>query len=172
MTKRISRKKQLDLINDLKEKVKKHKVVKSILKEYGVDDEALDQTPVCFKKLDVSARTEYGMIYLNEDFLDGNILDEDHYLVHEFIHVLQQCYGDRPTKSSDSGDYLENKFEQEAFFNQTEYIADTKGEDVAEEYVENLLDHHEVEDEEEREEKKDVLYSRASRINFLLKIKA
>ena len=161
--KTISREDQLKLINKLKEKVKTNDVVKDLFKEYKADINDIDLIPVCFKDLDVSARTEYGAIYLNNSFLDGNLMDDDHYLVHELTHVLQQCYGDKPTESSDSGDYLANKYEQEGFQRQTEYISDTQGEEEAEEYIENLLDHHDVIDEKKREKRKDQLLSIAKK---------
>lgn len=170
-TKAISRKEQLDLINKMKSKIKDHDVVKQMFKDYDADVSDIDLIPICFKDLDVSARTERGCVYLNNSLLeDDDLFANDHYLVHELTHALQQAYGDKPTKSSDSGDYLGNKYEQEGFQNQTEYMADTKGEDVAEDYVENLLDHHDVFDKKKREKRKDQLLNIA-RQNFEKRLK-
>ena len=152
--------KEIKTINKLKNHIKNHKTVKRMFEEYGADIDDLKYIPVCFKDLDVSARTERGIVYLNKDILEEPF-ENDHYLVHEILHVLQQCWGDKATRSSDVGSYLDNEYEKEAFQKQTEYIAKTKGEDEAEDYVENLLDYHEV-DEEEKGEKKDELLSTAS----------
>ena len=58
---------------------------------------------------------------------------------------------------------MANEFEQEGFQNQTEYISDTQGDEEAEEYVEDLLDHHDIEGKKEREKRKDQLLSIAAR---------
>jgi ABC-type uncharacterized transport system ATPase subunit len=60
-------------------------------------------------------------------------------------------FNDKPTKSSDNGDYLSNKYEQEAFQDQIEYIAEHEGEDKAEQYVDDLLEYHEVDGKKEKE---------------------
>jgi len=152
----IPRKRQLDLINVLKKKIKNHEVVKNMFDKYDVDIDEIDLIPMGFADLDVSARTDHGTILLNYRMLqDGSFLNDDHYLVHEITHFLQQTTGDGPT-SGGKKDYLDNKYEQEGFQNQTSYIADTKGEEVAEEYVEQVMDKHEV-PSKERETKKDQL---------------
>jgi hypothetical protein len=154
--KNISKENQLKIINVLKNRIKKHEVVKNMFDDYDMDIEEIDLIPMGFAELDVSARTDHGIILLNYNMLqDGSFLNDDHYLVHEITHFCQQTTGDGPTRS-DGEDYLDNKYEQEGFQNQTEYISDTKGEDVAEEYIERVLDKHDVKTKE-REDKKDVL---------------
>ena len=75
-------------------------------------------------------------------------------------HWLQQTTGSKPTQSADDGDYLDNPFEQEGFQNQIEYISKQFGEEEAENYVDELLEHHDVDDEDEFDEKKDTLMSK------------
>jgi hypothetical protein len=149
----------LEIINKMKGHIRDHEVVSDMFDEYGVDLDELDLIPMAFADLDVSARTDHGVIYLNYRLLeDGDWRDDDHYLVHEITHFLQQTTGTKPTQGANDGDYLENKFEQEGFQNQTEYISDTKGDKEAEEYVEQVLDHHDVQDPKERQQKrKDLL---------------
>ena len=154
--KKIPRHVQLKIINALKKKVKKNEIVQKMYEDYGVDIDELDLVPMGFADLDVSARTDHGVIWLNYNMLqDGSFLNDDHYLVHELTHVLQQTTGDGPTTGG-KDDYLDNKYEQEGFQNQTEYIADTQGEDAAEDYIDQVMDKHEVPNAE-REEKRDVL---------------
>lgn len=154
--KSIPRKQQLKIINILKKKIKNHEIINNMFNDYDVDLDEIDLIPMGFADLDVSARTDHGIILLNYNMLqDGSFLNDDHYLIHEITHFLQQCSGDGPTKGGDE-DYLDNKYEQEAFQNQTEYMADTQGEDVAESYVDQVMYRHEV-PKDEREEKKDQL---------------
>lgn len=149
------------MLKKLREYLKKDEVVKSMFDEYGIDIEEIDYIPMMFGDLDVSAKTDHGIIIYNYELLtDGDFFDDFSYGVHEMTHWLQQTTGDKPTKSSDDGGYLDNKFEQEGFANQVEYIANHKGKDEAEEYVDNLLDHHEVDSKKEIKDKKEILLSK------------
>lgn len=155
--KQISPQKLLNLINKAKEHVKKDGVMQEAFKEYGIDIEEIDFIPTFFKTLDVSAKTDHAVVWLNYSLLlDGFDLMDYSYLIHEYLHWLQQTSGTEPTKSSDDGEYLQNPFEQEGFQNQIEYIANQFGEDEAENYVDDLLDHHDIDDEDEKDELKDI----------------
>jgi hypothetical protein len=132
--------------------------MRRICEEYGVSTDYIDYIPMTFSDLDVSAKTVKGVIYLNYKLLcDGDFFNDYSYLVHEGTHHFQQCFGDKPTKGSDDGDYLDNKYEVEGFQNQVEYMANEFGKDDAEEYVDNLLDHHEITKKKEKENKKEEL---------------
>jgi hypothetical protein len=137
--------------------LKNDEVWKEMCKEYDEDPDIIDLIPIRFDDLDVSAKTVKGIIYLNYKLLcDGDFQKDYSYLIHELRHVFQQCWGDKPTKSSDDGNYLNNEFERESFKDQIEYIADHEGEDKAEKYVNNLLDYHEV-DNKKKNKLEDVL---------------
>jgi hypothetical protein len=149
------------MIKKLREFLKKDEVVKKMFKEYDVDIEEIDYIPMKFGTLDVSAKTDHGIIIYSYKLLtDGDFFKDFSYGVHEMTHWLQQTTGTKATKSSDDGDYLDNPYEQEGFQNQIEYIANQDGEDEAEEYVDNLLEHHDVNDKKEIKEKKEVLMSK------------
>lgn len=146
------------LIKKIKSKLKRDATMLSIFKEYGLDIEEIDYIPVYFKDMDVSAKCDHAIVYLNWKLLeDGFDFKDISYLIHEFTHFCQQTTGNKPTKSSDEGDYLENPYEQEGFQNQIEYIAEHFGDEEAEKYVDHLLDHHDVDDDNRREELEDVL---------------
>jgi len=157
------REKQLAAIKVLKKKIKDHDIVREMFKKYKVDIDELDLVPMAFIDLDVSARTDHGIIYLSDKLLeDDQPLNDDHYLVHELTHMLQQTTGDQPTTGGESGDdYVSNKYEVEGFQNQTEYISDEYGDETAETYVDKVLDHHKLKGKK-REERKDVLLQLAS----------
>lgn len=149
------------LISKLRNYLKKDKVVQKMFKEYGVDIEEIDYIPMMFGELDVSAKTDHGIIIYNYKLLtDGDFFKDFSYGVHEMTHWLQQTTGNRPTQSSDDGSYLDNPAEQEGFQNQIDYISDHFGEDEAEDYVDNLLDHHDIDNKNEVEEKKEVLMAK------------
>ena len=154
----ISPKTLLKLINRAKKHLKDNKTIREMCKEYSIDTSILDIIPIKFGDLPVSARTEKGIITLNYKLLcDGDFFKDYHYLCHEIQHWLDQCLGERPTKGADEGSYLDNEAEQKGFQAQLEYIDDTFGKDEADTYVEHLLDHHKVDDDQDRKEKKEVL---------------
>lgn len=160
ITKGIDHKKLAPKLDKIKKRVFKHDVIKDMLKKYDIDEEELELIPMCFAKIPVSARTDHGIIYINVSLAeDGNFEDDDHYVAHETTHYCQQTTGDKPTPGSTSDNYLDNPIEQEGFRNQTKYIADTKGEEEAEEYIEKVLDHHsnDARDDDKREDRKDKL---------------
>lgn len=149
-----------DLILKAKEFLKKDDTMKKIVKEYNCDVSIIDHIPTCFKQLDVSAKTAHGIVYINSKLLkDGDFTKDYGYLIHEYTHWFQQCFGKQATQGADDGSYLDNPYEQEGFQNQIEFIDDHFGEEEAEDYVDNLLDYHDVPKKEENE-KKEVLMSK------------
>jgi hypothetical protein len=148
----------LKLINRAKNYLKKDKIWKKICKEYDQDPEIIDLIPTTFSTLNVSAKTNHGVVYINYKLLlDGEFFKDYSYLIHEYTHWFQQCFGDRPTKSSEDGEYLENPFEQEGFQNQLEYISHHFGDNQAEKYVDHLLEYHDVKSEKKQDELESVL---------------
>jgi hypothetical protein len=154
----LDQKKLRSLILDVKQKIKDNDVVKEMFDEYDVSIDEIDFIPMAFAKLPVSARTEHGCIYFNIKLLeDGDFEKDDHYMVHEITHFLQQTTGTKPTKGSTKDTYLDNKFEIEGFQNQTKYLSETRNDEVAEDYIDKVLDHHEVTDKERKERKQELL---------------
>lgn len=156
-------KERLDLIDSVRQKLKKSETVQKLFKDFGVDLSEIDLIPICFKNIDVSARTEHAIIYLNTALLEkpGQI---DHYLTHEINHFLQQTTGNKPTQGSTEDDYLDNPYEIEGFQNQTKYISETRGDEAAEEYINKVLQHHHV-PSKEKEERKNQLLELASQLS-------
>lgn len=148
--------KHLNLINGIKERLKEDPVVKKSFDKHGVSVDEIDYIPVTFADLEVSARTDHGIVYLNRDLLETPERI-DHYLVHEFTHYAQQTTGDGPTKGSTDDTYLDNAAEKEGFQTQTEYISETRGDDAAKQYVDKVLEHHEVPDKERKERREELL---------------
>jgi hypothetical protein len=141
-------------INKAKKAIKKDETMQRICKEYNVSIDEIDYIPTYFKKLDVSATTDHGVVYLNYSLmLDGFSKENWSYLIHEYSHFFQQTAKDKPTKGSDDGEYLKNPNEQEGFANQIEFLANHFGDDHAEDYVDDLLDHHDENDNKKLKDK-------------------
>jgi len=149
-----NRKKLIDLA---KEYLKCSPVVGAMFEYYKVPLDEIDEVPIEFKEMDVSAKTKNKKIYINDALLDDGFEDDVHYIVHEMCHYLQQVTGDaHEYQKLDELDYLEKPTELEAFSYQVQFMRDYYGDDTAKEYVEELLDFHEY-DGKKREEKKDRL---------------
>src|SRR5690606_23192817 len=116
--KKISPKVYLKIIQKLKDNLKNDRVFKEMCDEYDFDVEDIDLIPVKFDDIDVSARTDKGVIILNWKLLEQK--DMLGHLLHETLHHIQQAK--EPTQSADDGDYLSNPFEQEAFQFQLKFI--------------------------------------------------
>ena len=135
-----------DIVKNILGELKKSKTMEKLCKEYGENVDYLDHIPICFADLDVSARTEHGIIYINKKFI--NTLNEiPPYCAHEMTHHFQQCFADGPTKGSADDDYLDNENEIDGFQNQTEYNSEHDGKDKAEKYIDRVLDHHDFPDQ-------------------------
>jgi hypothetical protein len=148
------------MLKKMRDYLKENEVVQRMFKEYEIDIEEIDYIPMMFGNLDVSAKTDHGVIIFNYKLLcDGDFFKDFSYGTHEITHWLQQTTGSKATKSSDDGDYLNNKFEQEGFQNQVQYIADQFGKDEAENYVDDLLEHHDK-DGKEKEKLEGILFEK------------
>lgn len=148
------------MIKKMRKFLKEDKTVQDMFQEYEVDIEEIEYIPIKFGNLDVSAKTDHGIIILNYKLLtDGDFFKDFSYGVHEITHWLQQTTGTKATKSSDDGNYLDNPYEEEGFQNQVSYIADNFGDQEAEKYVDELLEYHDVDGKKE-EKKKEVLMSK------------
>ena len=159
--KKLPFKSLMRFINKGKSFIKKDKVMIKTFKEYGVDINEIDFIPTYFKDLDVSAKTDHGIVCLNYKLLtDGDFFKDFSYLIHEYTHWLQQTTGNKPTQSSDDGSYLDNPAEQEGFQNQIDFISDHFGDEEANDYVDNLLDHHDITSKDEKNDKKEILMSK------------
>jgi len=154
---KISKKILLKFIQEAKDYLKTDKTMKDIFKQYKLDINLIDYIPTMFADLDVSAKTDHGIVLLNYKLLeDDNFFKNYSYIIHEYTHFIQQCFGDEATQGADDGNYLENKFEQEGFQNQIKFIDENFGEGEVEDYIRNLLDHHDV-DKKDRKKMHEVL---------------
>lgn len=156
--KKIPPKMLLRIIDKAKEFVKKDETMQKVFNDYDIDINEIDYIPMYFAELDVSAKTDHSVIYFNYKLLqDGDFFDDYQYLIHEITHYIQQSTGNGPTQGAADGPYLENSAEQEAFQNQIKFLSDHFGDDKAEDYVDDLLAHHEIKSPKKQKELEGVL---------------
>jgi hypothetical protein len=146
-------------VKKMKETVKKDPIMIEKFKEYGVPLDDIDSVCVAFCPLDVSAKTKNKKIYINEDMLadDSSVKDPTHYLIHELVHYLQQKTGKNLQKHKKEEEYLDKETEQEAFEAQIDFKKRKESPEEAEDYVDRLLDHHDIKGKERKEKKEELL---------------
>jgi hypothetical protein len=153
-----SKKKQEDLVEQIINLLKEHKLVRALFDSFDIDPEFIHKVDIVFGDIGVSAKANKGSITINKKFLhDGNIVDDLHYIVHELVHVLQYMTGfvDK-AKRYKFEHYLDNPLELQAFKEQIKFIRDYKNDEEAEKYLKELLDFHEI-GGKEREVKERIL---------------
>ena len=144
-------------IKKLKEGVKKEQEFLDKCKEYGISPDFVGGVEISFDDdLDVSAKTINGEIFLNGALFDAdNWIDQIRYTLHELIHCMQQEAG-KVNEKTNNEDYLDDPNEVEAFQAQIAYMADHESPKEIQEYLEQLLDHHNIQGKERREKIKEL----------------
>lgn len=140
------------LILKFKKDVKTQPVYLDLCKKYDEDIDVIDDVKISFLPLDVSAKTINGQIIINESLLtDEDWVGVERYFIHELTHVFQQKHN-KVQGVVDREDYLDDKNEQEAFQAQIKFMDDNgDSEEEIQEYLEHLLDHHNIKGKERKE---------------------
>lgn len=151
----------IELVAKIKKELKNDNIAKEICKEYSFDIDIIDGISVeIVDDLDVSAKTVDSAIHLNSSLVDEDFNIIMRYAIHELVHALQhmKLVG---LEALECENYLDRYDEVEAFQYQIKYDSKTRGLEEAEDYVDDLIEYHEVPDHK-KEEKKDELMDRAS----------
>ena len=161
---RLSKRADLDrrqVIKKMKEVAKNDPAIIAKFKKYDVPIDEIDDIHIEFCDLDVSAKTKDKKIYLNSKMLDGemnsDIKDPTHYLIHELVHYLQQKTGKNTGKDHNTKDYLDKPSEEEAFETQVDYQQREESPEKANQYVNKLLDFHDIKGKEREDKKEELL---------------
>jgi len=134
-----------EVLARIRRELKVEPIVKDILKEKKYPSEILDGIPIKFSDdLDVSAKTVNSEIELNKKLLSEPFEIIMRYVVHELVHAFQHMDKEGKKDNNKAKDYLDNPDEVEAFSTQVAYDAKERGEDAAIEYVEDLIEYHEI----------------------------
>lgn len=139
------------LIQKLKKDLKKQEEYKEMCEKYYKPIDFVDDIKITFEPLDVSAKTINGEeIILNERLLDDKYTEILKYLIHEIQHCGQSAAG-KVKETPSKEDYLDDKNEQEAFRAQISFQSRHEDPEEVQEYIENLLDHHDIKGKERQE---------------------
>jgi len=156
--KKISIKKQIEIISKVKIFLKKDDVVKDIFNQYNKNIKDMDGISISFEKnLDVTAKTIDGKIILNTSLMDENFNIICRYVVHELTHVFQHMEKEFSKKQKKEEKYLDRPEEIEAFQNQVKFDSKKRSRKEAIKYIEDLLSYHKIKKEERKEKKKQLL---------------
>lgn len=147
------------LLSEVRSTLINDKIAKDICKENKIEKDFLLGVPISFDELDVSAKTIDGCIFLNEKLMEKEFDILMRYVIHELVHAIQHSDKNAKNKEDDSKDYLDKQSEIDAFIEQVKFDKENRGEDAAEEYVEELLDHHNLKGRKRDKKKEELLES-------------
>ena len=135
------------MIAELRERLKGSQTARLLCDKYDEEPDFIDNIPIRFEPLDVSAKTVNGEIILNAKLLEGDFRDNMRYLIHEFVHCLQQEHGkvDEVTKDED---YLDDPNEVEAFKAQIDFMETAYDPEEIQTYLDGLMNHHDIKGKE------------------------
>ena len=120
-------------------------IANEICNEFGYDKDIILGVPLSFSDdIDVAAKTLNGEMMINENLIDEKQEILFRYIIHELVHVFQHMQNKSERDPYPNKDYLDRPDEIEAFQFQIEFDEETRGENDAVEYVEELVDYHEV----------------------------
>lgn len=149
---------ELEILSSLRKELKKDPTAIKIVKEYNQDMDILDGVPIDISnEIDVSAKTVNSRILLNKKLLKEPFEIIMRYLVHELVHVFQHFELEGKDDPYEGYDYLDRPDEIEAFQFQIEFDKNKRGEEDAVEYVEDLLEYHDIPDSDKEDKKEELL---------------
>ena len=139
----------VELLSKVRRELKVNETAKEICKEYGFDIDIIDGVPIEFDdSVESSAKTVNSHIKLNPGLMDEEFEIVMRYAVHELVHALQHMTADDDEESKSNSnlgvDYLDDQNEVEAFQFQVKNESETKGQEAAEVYVNELVEYHEI----------------------------
>lgn len=148
----------IELLSKIKDNLKTSDIAKSICLEYGFDESIIDGIPISFSDdLDVSAKTINSKIELNSSLLNDSFEVVMRYAIHELVHALQHMKREGKGDPYKNKEYLDRPDELEAFQYQVEFENQAIGPDEAKEYVDELVDYHDIPDSEKETKKKELM---------------
>jgi len=130
-------------------------VAKEICNDNGMGEWFLTAVPIRFEELPVSAKTQEGSIVLNSKLKKFPFPTQMRYVIHELVHAVQHAL-DKNKDSDNQKEYLDRSDELEAFQYQIKFDVENNDEDI-EEYIEGLLDHHDLDGSKKKEKRKELL---------------
>lgn len=135
-------------------------IARDICDDYNKKYSELENLKIKFKEgIGCSAKTVDGNIFLNTTLLNEDFEVVMRYVIHELVHVFQhQLLKNKKNKNPDAAlDYLNRPSEVEAFQAQIRYQNGVDGKAKAEDYVDDLIEYHKVDDKDKDDIKNTLL---------------
>ncbi len=152
-------KNEMEVLSQIKQQLKIDPVTIKIFNDLDKDIEILEGIPIDFSdEIDVSAKTVNSRIILNKALMHEPFEIMMRYAIHELVHALQHM--DLQNHVSDpyeDEEYLDRPDELEAFQYQIEFDKNNRGEEEVIEYVEDLVDYHDLEEADKDDKKSELL---------------
>lgn len=146
----------IELLSKIKKTLKDNEIAHEICREYGFEIDILDGIPIEFSdEIDSSAKTTNSCIQLNSTLLNEDFEIIMRYAIHELVHALQHMKLENMEKFEDH-DYLDRPDELEAFQYQIKFETKHRGPEKAEEYANDLIEYHEIPEQEVNNKKKEL----------------
>lgn len=147
----------IETLAEIKKELKDNPIAHEICDEYGFQIDIIDGIPIEFiEDLDASAKTLDARIQLNTNLLDEDFAIIMRYAIHELVHALQHMRSVEIDPYSDE-DYLDRGDELEAFQYQIAFDAENRGRNEAEDYVNDLIEYHEIPEPEQDVKKTELM---------------
>ena len=133
-------------------------MVKEVCNDFGFSTDIIDGVVMKFDDIETSAETVNGEMVLNNELIKEEFDILMRYPVHELVHVFQHMNREGLNRDPYEGmEYLDRPDEQQAFRAQVEDEVETRGPEAAQEYVDELLDYHDIPEEQKGEKKEELL---------------
>jgi len=129
-----------------------NKVALEVCAEFGFEKDILLGIPISFSdELDVSAKTIDGEMSVSTELISEGYDIMLRYIIHELVHVFQHMDNKSKKDLYPEHEYLDRPDEMQAFQYQIEFDESARGEKNVVEYIEELLDYHEIPRGEKKE---------------------
>lgn len=151
--------KEQELLDKVRSLLKHSSVVSEMFERFDTSIKKIEDVPIDFAELEVSAKTKNKKIFLNVILIDEDDFTKHiHYVVHELCHFLQQLTKEvHRYDNLDEMDYLDQPTEVEAFSYQIKFIRESDGDTAGDKYLNSLLDFHEYEGSKRDRKAKELL---------------
>ncbi len=145
-------------IKNIRKFLLSNEIALEICREFGYDKDIFLGIPISFSDdLDVSAKTTNGEMFVNTQLISEGYDIMLRYVVHELVHVFQHAKNKSKSDPYPGEDYLDRPDEIEAFQFQIEFDDEARGERSVVEYVEELLDYHDIPEKEKNEKAEELM---------------
>ena len=148
---------QMESLSKIRTSLMNDSIAKEICKENGIGTWFLASVPIRYEEIEVTAKTVNGNIILNPKLMQKSFKIIMRYVIHELVHAIQHVKDYGKKQDDKRKDYLNREDEIEAFQYQVTYDNQTRGEEQAEKYVENLLDFHDISSDKREDKKEEIM---------------